>query len=568
MSSSSHESSPNLETAPTSPFRQIEAALRQSEERFQLLAEHAQDLIYRYRLAPNPGFEYVSPSATAITGYTPEEHYADPELGFKLVHPADRHLLEAASTAQAGSALTLRWQRKDGSVIWTEQVNRLITDADGQVVAMEGIARDVTMRKEAEEQVRIALAAEQSARLTAEQSASRSARLQAIAAALAAALTRDAVVSVILEHAGANDARTVVLSLLDASGEHVDVIGAVGRDESRIRAYQGAPIGAIPPLEAAIRSGEPVWLPSVAEADAQFPGSGPLMEAMGDQSHATLPLVTAGRTIGAISLSFGQPTPFSAKDRAFLNTMAQQFAQALDRARLFDEVSASRQRLQQLSQRLLTAQEQERRHIARELHDEISQALGALKINLHMIGIQPTATRLHESIEIIDGLIQQVRALSLDLRPSVLDDLGLAAALAWYSERLQQRTGLSVTFTDTLGQMEIPPLVATTCFRIAQESLTNVIRHAHARQVVITLSWQKGHLVLSVCDDGLGFDVADRQAQALSGVSLGLISMAERAELIGGWVDISAAPGMGAEVWAWLPLHDAPPPEDPDEERA
>jgi PAS domain S-box-containing protein len=115
-----------------------------------LLAQNARDLIFRYRFIPTPGFEYVSPSSTAITGYTPEEHYADPLLGYKLVHPDDRNLLEA-STRSPESPLVLRWRRKDGAVIWTEQRNKPIYDESGKLVALEGIARDVTEHKEAEE---------------------------------------------------------------------------------------------------------------------------------------------------------------------------------------------------------------------------------------------------------------------------------------------------------------------------------------------------------------------------------------------------------------------------------
>src|SRR5215207_7266908 len=127
--------------------------LRRSEERFRLLAENAQDLIYRYHLKPTPGFEYVSPSATAIIGYTPEEHYADPELRFKLVHPDDRHLIEEALRSPE-SLITIRWLRKDGGVIWIEQRTKAIYDGAGEVVAIEGIARDITERKRVEEALR------------------------------------------------------------------------------------------------------------------------------------------------------------------------------------------------------------------------------------------------------------------------------------------------------------------------------------------------------------------------------------------------------------------------------
>jgi PAS domain S-box-containing protein len=136
--------------------RRAEEKLKESEERFRLLAENAKDIIYRYRLKPTPGFEYVSPSATALTGYTPEEHYADPELGLKLVHPDDTHILEAflRSPESADRVLTVRWINKDGRVLWTEQQITLFYDDQGELAAIEGIGRNITERKEAEDALR------------------------------------------------------------------------------------------------------------------------------------------------------------------------------------------------------------------------------------------------------------------------------------------------------------------------------------------------------------------------------------------------------------------------------
>ncbi len=133
-----------------------EHKLKESEERFRLLAENAKDIIFRYRFKPTPGFEYVSPSATSITGYTPEEHYADPELGLKLVHPEDMHLLEAflRSPESADKALTLRWISRDGRTIWTEQQITPFYDDQGELVAVDGLGRDITERKEAEDALR------------------------------------------------------------------------------------------------------------------------------------------------------------------------------------------------------------------------------------------------------------------------------------------------------------------------------------------------------------------------------------------------------------------------------
>lgn len=129
-----------------------ERELAQSEERYRALAESAQDLIYRYQLYPERRFDYVSPSALEMTGYTPEEHYADPDLGMKLVHPDDRPLLErmAQGQVEGDGILTLRWIKKDGSVIWTEQRNTQLYDETGRLVALEGIARDITGRKQME----------------------------------------------------------------------------------------------------------------------------------------------------------------------------------------------------------------------------------------------------------------------------------------------------------------------------------------------------------------------------------------------------------------------------------
>ena len=137
-------------------------ALRESEERFRRIAENAQDLIYRYRLDEPRGFEYVSPASMRLTGYTPEEHYADPELGIRMVHPEDRHILqnlidEAVQTGRLsgkGEPITFRWIRKDGKIVWTEQRNVPILDGAGRVVAIEGIARDATDRVLADQDLR------------------------------------------------------------------------------------------------------------------------------------------------------------------------------------------------------------------------------------------------------------------------------------------------------------------------------------------------------------------------------------------------------------------------------
>lgn len=133
-----------------------ERAVRRGEARFRELAQGSADLVYRYRLAPEPGFEYVSPSATAMTGYSPEEHYANPRLGLELVHPDDRPRLRELLLHPAEGPILLRWLRKDGAVVWTEQWNAVVHDDAGQPVVIQGVARDVTGRMEAEAALRSA----------------------------------------------------------------------------------------------------------------------------------------------------------------------------------------------------------------------------------------------------------------------------------------------------------------------------------------------------------------------------------------------------------------------------
>lgn len=345
--------------------------LRASERRFRLLAEHAQDLIYRYRLVPPLGFEYVSPSAMLLTGYTPEEHYADPLLGMKLVHPEDRGLLERIGTdpTAAGAPITLRWQHKNGSIIWMEQINRLITDAEGMPVAVEGIARDITARRVVEQELR-------------------------------------------------------------------------------------------------------------AAAD----------------------------------------------------------------------------QLQVLSRRLIEAHERERRSIARELHDEVGQVLTGLKLSLSAAQDAPPEKRiatLADAQSAISELMGRIRGISLDLRPALLDDLGLLPALGWYLERYIPRTGIQVDLRHHGIDRRFPSEVETVAYRTIQEALTNVARYAGVTTAAVRLIADEQRLMLRVDDDGSGFAHTPVGTAAPTG---GLSGMAERIQMIGGVLTIESEPGAGTHIIAELPL--------------
>ncbi len=208
-------------------------------------------------------------------------------------------------------------------------------------------------------------------------------------------------------------------------------------------------------------------------------------------------------------------------------------------------------RLQALSRRLLEVQEAERRHLARELHDEFGQVLATITLHLHAargLAGEAALPRLDECATLLQQAGEQVRSLALELRPTMLDTLGLEATLRWLAEQHQQRTGCEVQVVGHLSGTPLSPEMAIACFRVAQEALTNVVRHAAARHVWIELSQSESVLELAVRDDGMGFDVAPTQAQAARRGSLGLLGMAERVQLLGGSLDVESEPGRGTRI--------------------
>ena len=228
-----------------------------------------------------------------------------------------------------------------------------------------------------------------------------------------------------------------------------------------------------------------------------------------------------------------------------------------EREKLFKKVSLAQERLKAVSKRLLEVQESERRHIARELHDEIGQILTAIKINIQtafkLAGSEKIETHLNEGVELIEEALFQVRKLSIDLRPSMLDDLGLVPALRWYVDRQSVRAGISAKVSVDDKIMRLPNEIEITCFRVAQEALTNIIKHSEATHVDIMLYYEEGDLHLKIVDDGIGFNFFAAVQRSLKGESMGILGMQERVELIGGKIKINSKAGNGTTVHTIFP---------------
>ena len=230
----------------------------------------------------------------------------------------------------------------------------------------------------------------------------------------------------------------------------------------------------------------------------------------------------------------------------------------LDEGKRAEEtIRKSRERLRNLSQRLQSLLEEERTRISREIHDELGQALTAMKLDLSLIrrslvsdGLAEQSEKVHEIERTVTRIIRTVRKISTEMRPGILDELGVAAAIEWMAKDFQNRTGIGCKVTIQAMDRISDTVRATTIFRIVQEALTNIMRHAAASQVNVSLEKKDDSLIVEVRDNGIGI----MEGRIIDSKSLGLIGIRERVLLLGGKAEISGKPGEGTLVKVILPI--------------
>jgi len=247
--------------------------------------------------------------------------------------------------------------------------------------------------------------------------------------------------------------------------------------------------------------------------------------------------------IAALGLGLGLAA-FSARRIAKL--------EARENAR-FDEVASARAQLKDLSAKLVHAQETERRGLSRELHDEVGQSLSAVLVELRNLsaglGVRPVEdlrAQAEETKALVESTVRVVRNMALLLRPSMLDDLGLAPALRWQAREVSKRTGMDVTVTTELASDDFPDEYKTCIYRVVQEALHNCARHAHASKVRVRLQQSGDHFALSIQDDGIGFNPEQTKG-------LGLLGIQERVTGLGGRCRVHSTPGRGTVLAVELP---------------
>lgn len=269
-----------------------------------------------------------------------------------------------------------------------------------------------------------------------------------------------------------------------------------------------------------------------------------------------IPLESMGKILGIVVVACTEPYSLTRNQIQLAEAVVKQAVVALQNAWLFEQVRSGRERLQQLSRHLVEIQENERKYIARELHDETSQSLTSLKLGLQVIeqnaaGHEQLMGQVKNLKALADETLESLHHLAVNLRPASLDHLGLVDALTSLIQLTRDRNGVTAHFK-TIGSMQDAALteeMETSIYRIVQESITNVIRHAHATYVDVILEWQDGKIIIIIEDDGVGMDLE----KARESGRLGLIGMQERAEMLGGKLLVESTPQVGTTLVVEIP---------------
>jgi len=477
--------------------KRTEQALRESEERYRTLVEQAQEPI---SVIQDSKHVYVNPAYCRLLGYAgPDELLGRPLE--EIIAPPDREMVreryeKRMAGEEAPSNYELRLLQKDGGVIWVEVAVHM-TPFEGRP-AVEAASHDITRRKLADQALR-----ESEMRY------------------------RD-----LFEHSALPMSRASLSGKIIAVNARFAELTGYSRNELL---YKMTIADLVPPeLAGSVMATH--WARRATGAP---------------ESYETVIVTKEGerRTVAITT----RLIPGTDEDIAVLQNIT-------ERKQAEQEMETSRQQMRALSARVLSAQEKERTRISREIHDELAQALTALRFDLTSLRKRfagredALAQKLTEMDDRISETISAVRRISTELRPGMLDDLGLVSAAEWYLNDFQERTKIKCDLKIQPKDFALDAERSTAVFRILQEALTNVIRHAKATEVLVSLIKEPDQLLFVVRDNGRGITVE----QASSRKSLGLIGMRERARLWQGSVRIEGVMGKGTTVAVEIPLGESP----------
>jgi signal transduction histidine kinase len=308
------------------------------------------------------------------------------------------------------------------------------------------------------------------------------------------------------------------------------------------------------PMRRVVETGAPYSMDDISTAPEYPEEIRDQVTQQGMRAWVCAPLKTKGQVVGVLNLLRRRAEPYTARDMEMLETVGGFLGVALANASLLEDLHHKEAELRRALRRAVEVQEEERKRLSRELHDEVGQALTSTLIRLRALQGEQDLETVHQRLEGMRYLtvqsIEELRRLAMDLRPAALDSLGIVPALRWYIQQVGERSGIQVGFVAPEQMSRLPAEVELALYRIAQEGLTNALRHSRAQRVDVLLELGPHAVWLTISDDGLGFD----QAAADSG--LGLVGMRERIDLFGGAYRIETAPGQGTRLWVEIPLNE------------
>ena len=522
--------------------KRAEQALLEAQSHLQVAVQAAGIGFWDWNI--DTGEVYFSPEWKRQLGYADDELQNRIDEWEARLHPDDA--AEATAHVQACLANPLldyeaefRLRHRDHSHRWIYTRAAIRTDAGGKPIRMMGCHVDVTSYREMQENL-----AEQSRRQTAIAELGRLAL-----AANDIQLLMNVAVDLVQRTL---DAPLInVLELLPDSEQCIVRAGVGWKDgvigKAVVEADTGSQAGYT------LQADEPVY---VTNTNTELRFSIPqLLSDHGAICGVSVTINGAIHPYGVLSVHMTHLYDFTEEDLSFIQTVANVLAGAVDRHRADEHIEAGRERLQELSQRLVDLQELERKALAQELHDEIGQTLTGMKLSLQA-GLRQAegeiADRLAQSLEITQHLLDNIRELSLNLRPPMLDDLGLLHALLWLFKRFTDQTGIRIDFKQSGLETRPEARVETAAFRIVQEALNNVARHAGVKEVSIRLTAHEKHLLIEIEDCGAGFDLQEVMQSRVTG---GLTGMQERTTLLGGVFALDTSPGQGTHLHITLPIN-------------
>lgn len=442
--------------------------------------------------------------------------------------------------------LELSFMKKTGEMAWLNIAITELQDQDGQVRYAMAVAEDITGRKLAAEELQQYLRRLKILHKTD----------QAILKAHSTEKTIQETLHNIREMVPCQ--RSSVM-LFDFNTRQARVMIAEVSGDSLIKEGAVVSLQDIVSIET-LKKGETVLFDDLSEVR---PADGILntLKAEGILSFVMIPLVVYDNLIGTLNLGAAIPSAFNEARIEIATEVASSLAVAIQNTRLMEEIMLQQQELKKMSARILQAQESERKRISVELHDEMGQELTGISINLGVIeNLMPAdhnpsiKARIAETRRMADLASDQIRDLSFHLRPSILDDLGLIPTLRWYVRQYAERMDLEVDLKTEDRGMNMTPEIKTLLYRVVQESLNNVAKHAAARQVFIRLERSDNLAVLEIEDDGRGFEINRYVNPGTAKHGLGLIGMRERVEFAGGHFIIQSTPGHGTRLTVEVPM--------------